>query len=77
MKMQILSREKKLCTCCMEVHEVKTVSVDEETTFKDKKVSYNPTYYYCDLTKEFYVDEELLEKNNMLLKDAYRKQAGP
>lgn len=76
MEMQVISREKKLCTCCMEVHEVKTVSFDEQMTFKNTKVSYNPTYYYCDLAEEFYVDEELLERNNVLLKDAYRKQVG-
>lgn len=76
MEMRVISKEKRLCTCCMEVHEVKTVSVDEQMTFKDTKVKYNPTYYYCDLAEEFYVDEELLEKNNILLKDAYREQIG-
>ena len=35
MEMRVISKEKRLFTCCMEVHEVKTVSVDEQMTFKD------------------------------------------
>ena len=41
MGMAILKSEKKLCTCCMEEHEVKTVLVDEQATFKNATVKYN------------------------------------
>lgn len=33
MDMKILKSEKRLCTCCMEEHEVKTVLVSERATF--------------------------------------------
>ena len=76
MKIRELCKEKRLCTCCMEVHDVKTVSVEEQTTFKGTKINYYPTYYYCDLADELYVDEDLMAKNNILLKDAYKEQVG-
>ena len=40
MDMRDIKSEKRLCTCCMEEHEVKTVVVLEQATFKNVKVSY-------------------------------------
>ena len=57
MGMAILKSEKKLCTCCMEEHEVKTVLVDEQATFKNVTVKYKATYLYCELADEFYMNE--------------------
>lgn len=37
MDMKIIKREKRLCTCCMEEDEVKTVLVEEKMTFKNVK----------------------------------------
>ena len=34
MDMKVISSEVRLCTCCMEEHEVKTVLVKEESSFK-------------------------------------------
>ncbi len=39
MDMQIIKTENRLCTCCMEKHEVKTVLVREQATFKQLTVS--------------------------------------
>ena len=49
--------EKRLCTCCMEEHEVKTVLVQEHSTFKNIKVNYEASYLYCDAAEELYMDE--------------------
>lgn len=38
MDMKIIKSEKRMCTCCMEEHEVKTVLVKEKATFKNIKV---------------------------------------
>ena len=35
MFMKIMKREKRLCSCCMEEHEVKTVLVIDKATFKN------------------------------------------
>lgn len=76
MDMKIVKRENRLCTCCMEEHEVKTVIVSERTTFKDVKVDYDASYLYCDIAEEFYADEELLQENDISLKNEYRKKEG-
>lgn len=76
MNMKIIKSENRLCTCCMEEHEVKTVLVREQATFKNIKVDYDASYLYCDLTEELYMDEQQIQENDMRLKDAYRKAEG-
>jgi len=74
--MKITKSEKRLCTCCMEEHEVKTVLVNEQTIFKNVKVGYEATYLYCDAAEELYMDEHQMQANDIRLKDAYRKAEG-
>ena len=38
--MEIIHSENRLCTCCMEEHEVKTVHVFEKTIFKNVEVRF-------------------------------------
>lgn len=76
MDMKIIKSEKRLCTCCMEEHEVKTVLVKEETVFKKVKVSYDASYLYCDKAEELYMGEQQMQENDVCLKDAYRKAEG-
>ena len=74
--MKIVSRETRLCVCCMEVHEVKQVIVEEKTIFKGKEVNYDAWYTYCELANEYYMNEEQMQKNNIDMKNAYRKSMG-
>lgn len=76
MDMKIVKSEKRLCTCCMEEHEVKTVLVPEQATFKNVKVAYEASYFYCDAAQEYYMDEQQMRENDVRLKDAYRKEEG-
>ena len=76
MDMKILKSEKRLCTCCMEEHEVKTVLVKERATFKNAKVDYDATYLYCDVAEELYMDEQQMQENDVRVKDAYRESEG-
>ena len=76
MDMKILCREKCLCTCCMEEHEVKIVRVTEHTKFKNVDVEYEATYLYCDIAEELYMNELMIRDNDMAIKDAYRKLQG-
>ena len=73
MDMKCIKSEKKLCVCCMEEHDVKTVLVEEQTTFKNIKVKYEASYLYCELTEELYMNEQQMQVNNLRMKDAYRK----
>ena len=73
MDMKIIKREKRLCTCCMEEHEVKTVLVEEKITFKNVKIVYEATYFWCDAADVFYMDEEQMQKNYLNQKAAYQK----
>lgn len=76
MEMKIIHSNKCLCTCCMEEHEVKTVLVQEQSTFKNVKVNYMASYLYCDITDELYMNETQLQANDIAVKDAYRKAQG-
>lgn len=76
MDMKIIKSETRLCTCCMEEHEVKTVLVKEEAVFKKVKVNYDAFYLYCDAADELYMDEQQMQENDMRLKDSYRKAEG-
>ena len=76
MDMKIMKSEKRLCTCCMEEHEVKTVLVNDQATFKNVKVAYEALYLYCDAAEELYMDEQQMQENDVRLKDVYRKTEG-
>ncbi len=76
MKMKTIKCEKRLCTCCMEVHEVKTVITRDIATFKEQKVEYDAEYMYCDIAGELYADERQMLENDIRLKDAYRREEG-
>jgi len=76
MDMKLIRTEKRLCPCCMEEHEVKAVLINEQTTFKNTIVDYEALYFYCEAAEEFYMDEPLLQKNDIAMKEAYRKKAG-
>ncbi len=76
MNMKIMKSERHLCTCCMEEHEVKTVLVNEQATFKDFKVNYDASYMYCDVAEELYMNEKQMQENDVRLKNAYRMATG-
>lgn len=76
MNMKIIKSEKRLCSCCMEEHEVKTVLVMEQTTLKNKQVEYKALYSFCDVAKELYMDEQQMQDNDIRLKNAYRRSEG-
>ena len=76
MKMTILKSEKMICPCCMEEHEVKTIQVKEQATFKNRQVSYDALYMYCDAAEELYMNEQQMQENDIRLKDAYRRAEG-
>lgn len=76
MNMKMIKSEKRFCTCCMEEHEVKTVLVPEQTTFKNVKIGYEASYLYCDVAEELYMNEQQMQENDIRLKDAYRKEQG-
>ena len=55
---------------------MKTVLVNEETTFKNKRITYEASYLYCDTAEELYMDEQQMQENDIRLKNAYRKSEG-
>ena len=66
--METLRIEKKLCLCCMEEHEVRTVRVRERNSFKGVEVVYDATYEYCELADEYIATEEMLSANDKAMK---------
>ncbi len=76
MDMKIIRGEVRLCMCCMEEHEVKTVVVRESTYYKNRDVEYDACYSYCDVAEELYMDEGQMKQNDMQMKNLYRKKEG-
>lgn len=76
MNMKIIKKETRLCTCCMEEHEVKTVLTKDRATFKHRAVDYDAFYMYCDAADELYMDERQLQENDIRLKNSYRRAEG-
>ena len=74
--MKIINTERRLCTCCMEEHDVKTVMVREKNTFKGVPVEYDAEYFYCDRSDETYADEQQISQNDIAMKNAYRAHEG-
>lgn len=74
--MEVINRSKRLCVCCMEEHDVSTVRLLEQSTFKGKKVNYIATYEYCDNADEYWESDETITENNIALKNAYRSASG-
>ena len=74
--MKIIKAERKLCPCCMEEHDVKTISVMENNVFKEVPLEYKAEYLYCDKANETYADEQQLSSNDVAMKNAYREKMG-
>lgn len=72
--MKTISKEIKLCMVCMEEHEVIIVEVEETTEFKKETVTFPAIYEYCPLTDILSETEDLMQKNDLKMKDTYRKQ---
>lgn len=70
--MKILDKERKLCLCCMEEHEVKRVIIAERNIFKKESVEYDAEYFYCDRTNEIYADEQQISLNDIAMKNSCR-----
>ncbi|MBQ7487798.1 MAG: DUF4065 domain-containing protein [Clostridia bacterium] len=76
MSMKVIDKERKLCTCCMEEHDVKRVVIRENNTFKGVPVEYDAEYFYCDNADETYADEQQISANDISMKNAYRQATG-
>ena len=63
--MKIIKTERRLCTCCMEEHEVKMVRIRERNIFKGVPVEYDAEYFYCDRADETYADEQQISQNDI------------
>jgi len=74
--MNIIKKEKMICPCCMEEHEVWTVSLEESNIFKGKKINYPAVFAYCENAEEYYSTEEMMDANDIAMKDAYRRSMG-
>ena len=74
--MKILNRVRKLCTSCMEEHDVQTVLIRESNVFKGVPVEYDAEYFYCDKADETYADEQQISANDIAMKNAYRVASG-
>ena len=66
----------RICPCCMEEHEMLTITVMENNVFKNVPVEYNAEYFYCSRADETYADEQQISSNDIAMKNAYREKMG-
>ena len=66
----------KICPCCMEEHQVKIITIQEQNVFKGVPVEYNAEYHYCPQADETYADEQQISANDIAMKNAYREKMG-
>lgn len=74
--MEKIKTEKRLCLICMEEHDVDIVEIIDNEIYKNEDVTFSATYEYCSNTDEFLENEEMIKKNSLAMKDAYRKKMG-
>ena len=72
--MNVIKHERKLCPCCMKVHDVQTVVREEVTTYNGKEVKYQATYEYCAEEDALFTVESMASKNDAAMKAAYQKR---
>jgi len=61
---------------CMEEHDVSKVQLTDTVAFKEKDVTYEALYEYCDKTEELLQTEEMMKQNKLTMIDEYRKNVG-
>ena len=66
----------KICPCCMEEHELQTITVTENNVFKNVPIEYKAEYFYCTRADETYADEQQIAANDIAMKNAYREKMG-
>ncbi len=74
--MKTIKSELKLCHSCMEEHVVNTIEVMNQQIFKDIEVDYPAIYEYCSNSDEHFASGDMINKNALAIKDAYRKKVG-
>ena len=72
--MTIKKVERRLCPCCMEVHDVRTIAGREASVYKEIPVEFDVEYYNCDLADETYAYEQQLSANYASMKNAYQEK---
>ena len=70
--MESKRRNKMICPCCMQEHEVEFIREKEHNIFKGQNVEYEAVYMYCEHADEYFEDEALMTENDLAMKNAYR-----
>lgn len=71
---KIIYSEMKGCVICREYHNVDTVEVTDTEIFKDKEVTFQAIYEYCPITDLYWETEDMIRRNSLAMKDAYRQK---
>ena len=74
--MRTIGKRIGICPYCMESHELKEVISKENTIFKGEEITFDAVGLYCEKSGELFEDEQIINKNDLSLKDAYREKAG-
>ena len=71
--MEIIEKRTVKCICCMEEHKVSRVRFRDRMLFKGVPVEFMAESMYCENADEYYETEEQYSKNDLSMKDAYRR----
>lgn len=70
------AKENNFCLLCMEEHVPHEVEVVEPALFKGIKFTTTNKKLYCENVDEYLITEEMMDENDIRMKDAYRKAVG-
>ena len=68
--------KKTICPFCLEEHELDVKVETETTVFKGETVAYDAETLYCSVCDEYFEDEDIMNSNDIRMKDAYREKIG-
>lgn len=71
--MKIINHLSGICVNCFEEHSTEVVRVTERALFQDLEIEFEAEYIYCDRQSSYIENEVQMKKNDIAMKDAYRR----
>ena len=69
-----LETVEKFCPCCMQVHKLQKVLIQEYVIYKGRPFKFCAEHYSCNNANEFFETEEQMEANFVEMQEEYEKQ---
>lgn len=68
--------ENHLCPFCNKMHEIQIIKRNTKALINDIAVDYKEVYYHCEIENEDFIPKDVLKRNLLAARDAFRLQKG-